>query len=176
MARGAQTAINGMAVDHQKGRFSGTFDLEDFEVDNSGLDETVVCVVVARVQGSNPKITKKGEIDQVTAYGVTDMRIVDPELRSALVERLGLMDITALTLFEGNGNGPVADVTTGELPLAPPAPELEPAAPAEAVELQTPGDEPVHADAPETPQGEQIGSVYAGLHRKDPELARFMES
>lgn len=173
MARGAQKAINGMAVDHQKGRFAGTFDLEDFEVDSSGLDETVVCVVVARVQGSNPKITKKGELDQVTSYGVTDMRVVDPELRSALVDRLGLMDTSQLPLFDSNGQGPVADVTTGELPLETPV--LEPVEPVE-VEVQVPSDEPAHVDPPETPQGEQVGSVYAGLHRRDPELVKFMDA
>lgn len=169
MARGAQRAINGMAVDHQKGRFSGTFDLEEFEVDASGLDEVAVCVVVARIQGASPKITKKGELEQVTLYGVQEMRVVDDDLREALVERLNLLAGETLS-FKFDEIEPKADVVTGELP---PAPVTE--IPPEPVAPDDGEPEPAHVDPPETPDGEVIGSVYGDRHGKDPDLARFME-
>lgn len=194
---GAQRFINGITVDLQRGRFAGAFDLEEYDVDAAGLDEVGIAVVVFRVGAATPKITRKGELEQVSVFNVQEMRIVDAELGEALVARLGLLSGlegggVQLSLGDGQFEPPANafDPDTGEVFEPEPVAAAPPAAaapsdsahmpksplpdpPGPAAPVPEPVREPIPAGV--GANGTRVGAVYPE-GRKDPELAKFLDA
>lgn len=82
--------VDGVSFDMYRGRFTGTIDLEDEEAEATAIGETVVMVVVATVNDANAKLDKAGDMARIAVFKATDARILDDELKTLMVQRLGL--------------------------------------------------------------------------------------
>lgn len=82
--------VDGIAFDMYRARFTGTIDLEDTEAEASATSETLVMVTIATVDGFQAKLDKEGDLARIAVLKVNDARVLDPELRDLMIERLGL--------------------------------------------------------------------------------------
>jgi hypothetical protein len=90
MARAIQRQVDGVAVDEYRARFKGTVVLEEPELPSTAFDEVGVYIVVARCDEVQMKQDKKGNVYRIAALTATDARVAEGELKTILVERLGL--------------------------------------------------------------------------------------
>jgi hypothetical protein len=88
----AQRSIDGVgSFEEYRARFTGTIDLEDDpEINATTLDQVSVGVVVIRTKDVQAKLGRDGVLARVGVLNVTDLRVVDGDLKDLLVERLGL--------------------------------------------------------------------------------------
>lgn len=105
-------SLDGIAIERWQGRMSGTFELDDDEINASPLDGISVAVVVVKTRATKVDVTTKGDTVATRWYGVTDFRIVDDELREALIERLNLIGADTLFSAAGLSAPPVRSETT----------------------------------------------------------------
>jgi hypothetical protein len=83
--------VDGYEFSNYFGRFSGTVELESEEAEAAAIGETLVLVVVANVSDANAKLDNKtGDLNRIAVLKATEARVLDPELKQLLVERLGL--------------------------------------------------------------------------------------
>jgi hypothetical protein len=72
-------------------RFGGTItELTEEEVESSGLDAVAVWVVVVNTNGVSVKTAKDGTVTRINVFKVTDGCLVPDDLKTLLVEKLGL--------------------------------------------------------------------------------------
>lgn len=82
--------FDGQAVDLFSARISGAFDIDEDDVGDFGLDETVVMIVVAQVNGGSVKKLASGDLQRINTLGVTAMRVASGDLRTELLDMLGI--------------------------------------------------------------------------------------
>lgn len=134
MAR-VQLVCDGIPVEKVKGRLAGTIELEEEDIRRSGLDDVGVAVVVYRVKTPTFKVNRHGELERTNVYGVSELRLLDDELRDEMIRRCGLfMEETLFSSAASVVPPPVAsappegvDPDTGE--VSAPDPEAEPEEP-----------------------------------------------
>lgn len=120
MPRSSNSSFDGLPIDNWQGRMTGTFELEEDEVRASLLDTVQVAVVVVKSRNVKVDASEKGEVTATRWYKVTDFRVVDPELREILVERLGLVGTDTLFGIMGvdppplTGDPHPAEITPGD--------------------------------------------------------------
>lgn len=171
MPRHAQRTFDGMAVTKPKARFTGTFELEDTEYDSCPLDNTVVCVVVAKIGDLNIKVTDT-EVEATRVLKISEMRMLpDGDMKTQLVEQLGLYGFDTLPLdvpTKAPDAARVVDNDTGEIvtdDVDRPAPDGPKSVP---FTLDDTDEDPGPLDS------EVVGSIYDGLHQ-DPRVAAFAQ-
>lgn len=86
MAR--QYQLDGMSIDANKARFSGTFDLDDEDIEALSLDRTVFFVVGVRVSDANCKVLDTGDVRRTDVLSVVDARVAGGELREICMAHL----------------------------------------------------------------------------------------
>lgn len=124
MSRKAQAVFDGIGATSYAARFTGTIPLEEAEAEAAVYDETLVLVVVGKVETFHPKFDKEGNVTRVNVVKVSDARLVDGELRNVLVEQLGLYGSDTVVIPTmppaaqpaDAGWDPLADDETGEIP------------------------------------------------------------
>ena len=83
--------LDGVGFDAVAVRFGGTItELTEEEVESSGLDAVAVWVVVVNTNGVSVKTAKDGTVTRINVFKVTDGCLVPADLKSLLVEKLGL--------------------------------------------------------------------------------------
>lgn len=83
--------VDGITIDNWEARFTGRIPLENEELEAATVDNTVVLVIVAHQDGMNVTVNKRtGDLTRTNVMKVTDARLIEGELRSVLVEKLGL--------------------------------------------------------------------------------------
>lgn len=112
MTRKAQATLDGISVNNNKARFSGTVDLEDVEAEAASLDEVLVMVVVANVKDVQAKLDRTGDLDRINVMKVTDARLLTGELKALLVDKLGLYGADTVPPATITRD---VDLTTGEV-------------------------------------------------------------
>lgn len=131
-----QGRFDGFTVDQFQARFAGTFDVEDYDAMQQGLDGEVMFVVVAKVKGATITETPAGDVRRVNSLGVKQVAAVrKAELREELAELLGL-DLPMQLPFppvdaSSSPAGPSPQPTTRV--LAPPTPSAGPSSTGQAV-------------------------------------------
>ena len=97
--------FDSQSVDRWSAKFTGTFDVDDDDIGSLGLDDQVVFVVVARVDGAAFKRTANGDLQRVNQLGVRGVRIAEGASREQLVRMFSLTDLQEkLPLDEGIDN------------------------------------------------------------------------
>lgn len=89
--------IDGQTVEIHSAKFAGTTDIDEEDVSEYSLDNTIVLAVVATVDVPSFKRTAAGDIRRVNNLHVNAMRVVDGSLRDTLLDTLG---VSAQTTFE----------------------------------------------------------------------------
>lgn len=177
-----QERFDGLEIEVNKARFSGTFDLDASDAQQIGLDRVAFFVVAVKIGGANIRTTKDADIQRVDLLQVEDARLATGEIRDEVVkwlaghhdqqelfnERLGLAPadgpefdepvrevevVAGPYVSEGNGS------SVPEMPLdGPKVAKFDPDA----------------VNDPDVKEVELVDSLYGD--RKDKALARFMES
>ena len=120
MARSIQRSVDGVSVDEFHARFKGTVPLEEPELPSTAFDEVGVYIIVARAGEVTARQDRKGNVHRIAGLTVTDARVIEGELKTILVERLGLYGSdTDTETPSGQLTLPfTADPETGEVPEA----------------------------------------------------------
>lgn len=176
MTRRSQSSFDGIPVTKPKARFTGSFELEEPEYEHTPLDNTVVCVVVAKIGNLNIKVTDT-EVEATRVFKVSEMRLLEPgELKQRVVQELGLYGLDTLPFNEHTvpkpSPAPVVeplpedrDVETGEIFVPPPRDDGEgPKVARFQIDDIDTGGPPADREV--------IGSVHSGT--RDPALASFL--
>ena len=90
MARSIQRQTDGITIEEFHARFSGRVLLEEEDLNATALEEVGVGVVVFKTDGTGTSINRKGTVIRTAVLKVTDLRVLDGDLKKLLVERLGL--------------------------------------------------------------------------------------
>jgi hypothetical protein len=86
MAR--QYHLDGMSIDANKARFTGTFDLDEEDLEALSLDRTVFFIVGVRVSDANCKVLDTGDVRRTDVLSVVDARVAAGELREVAMAHL----------------------------------------------------------------------------------------
>lgn len=134
MARSIERKTDGISIEEYHARFTGRVLLEEEDLNATALEEIGVGVVVFKSDGVGTSINRKGTVIRTAVLKVTDLRVLDGDLKKLLVERLGLYgDDTAEPAMVGGGKSippefreeyeasvqqelPFGDPKTGEIP------------------------------------------------------------
>lgn len=83
-----QEIIDGLPVDKNQARFTGTFDLDQADLEALAMDRVAFLVVAVRIEQMNAKITPEADVKRLNVLRVQDARVARDELRADAVQWL----------------------------------------------------------------------------------------
>ena len=88
MAGFQQQRFDGMEVNIYEGKLTGTFELDDVKASAMNLDRVVVFIVAARLGKAQVEPTKDGDIKRTNTFVVSELEILEGELRNQAIQYL----------------------------------------------------------------------------------------
>lgn len=85
---GYQEIIDGLHVDKNQARFTGTFDLDERDLEALAMDRVAFLVVAVRIEEMKAKVTPDADVKRVNVLRVQDARVARGDLREDAVEWL----------------------------------------------------------------------------------------
>jgi hypothetical protein len=85
-----QQRFDGMEINVYEGKLTGSFELEDVQATNMNLDRVVVFVVAARLGKAQVEPTKDGDIKRTNTFVVSELQILEGELRDQAIQYLAM--------------------------------------------------------------------------------------
>lgn len=152
----ASKAIDGIPYDAYKARFTGSPILESDEAERLTVGEVVILCTVVKVKDIQSKLNRHDELERVAVCGVTDARVLDPDVSRLLVERLGLFGSDT-----GSFDTPSND---GFRPFDDPGP-MNPEGPAEAEQDDEESENPENDEEDDFSEVERLGSITTGVEQ-----------
>lgn len=83
-----QGRFDGLEIDSYQGRFTGTFDLDQEDINALELDRVAFFVVAVRVEGATLKTTTEADVKRTNILKVQDARVARDQLRLDAVQWL----------------------------------------------------------------------------------------
>jgi hypothetical protein len=87
-----QQKFDGMEVNVYEGKLTGAFELDDIKAAGMNLDRVVVFVVAARLGKAQVEPTKDGDIKRTNTFVVSELQILEGELRDQAIQYLAMPD------------------------------------------------------------------------------------